>query len=627
MTTDFEVEIRSDSTGANLVVSLSASDPSLNINRMEFLRPTIGIPENNINDLRSGNPTIQTVKDVAKMLSDWLIGNDMQGFVHTPLLGNGPIRLVFRVQQELLEKLPDLPMELLNYQNDWVVLRKAVAAVVHELPGTQQPKQFYQSLPLKLLVVRSSPSGLAVKVPTAGPICNHLIKLANQLGPNIVHIDLLSREVKSLDPTLTWDEFKAKHLPELVAGPNDTNAEKKRKQSLEWKEFREYLLGRSVTELQPATWDNLTTVLKKSSTNYHILVYLGHGNHIVLPGSTTKTGVLQFEKDDGEAVDNVSSNDLQRQLQDRKIAVPVVMLAGCLTAAEVENLEPEDRKDISEWTYGSQGVAQRLVDSSSGVQCAIGMRYQIETDAAFAFLTTFFESLLSETPGNMEAAVRAGRVKLARPEFPPSWSAPVIFRTRGVEPMFKFLADLPKTYQLDRDDVRDQDVREASWTALLQDPNLAFAYEKLKETEERIKSKVAAKGGALLMPEMKKATPASTVQVGISLFGSLAADKLVCKLSVNSEVAAARIVSLRSTQAFKDANFDVIMSEAGKNTMKVTIERVSGTSALPEGELIVADLTLDTITPAKYTVKLDVLEATPEVKVRPIDNVVLVLGK
>jgi hypothetical protein len=628
MSTDFEVEIRPDSTGTNLIVSLTASDPAMNINRREFLRPlTIDIAENNISDLRSGNPTVKTVKDVSKKLSDWLIGSDMQGFVHTAIHGNGPIRLIFKVEQKLLKTLPDLPMELLNYEDDWIVLRRAVSAMVHELPNTPLPKPFYQSLPLKLLIVRSSPSELTVKVPPAGPICNHIIKLANKLGPNLVHIDLLSREVSSLDPQLNWDEFRDKHLPDLVVAADDTLTEKRRKQSLEWKEFREYLLSRDLTELQPGTWDNFRSVLKKSSTNYHFLVYLGHGNHIVLPGSTSKSGVLQFEKDDdGETIQAVSSNELQRQLQDRQVAVPVVMLAGCLTAAEV-NLTPEDLKDISEWTYGSQGVAQRLIGSESGVQCAIGMRNQIEKDAAFAFLTTFFESLLVETPGNMEAAVRAGRVQLASPEFPPSWSAPVIFRTRGTEPMFKFLADLPKTYQLDRDDVRDQEAREASWTALLQDPNYAFAYENLTTTEERIKSKVLAAGGALLMPDMRKAAPGSTVQIGINLFGFLSVDKVVCKLSITSDVAAARIASLQSTEIFKAANFALTMSEAGGNTMKFTIESESGTSTLPQRSLLLADLSLDTITPAKYTVRIDVLETTPQVKFRPIDNVVLVTGK
>src|SRR5215212_4404899 len=106
MTTDFEVAIRYDTTGTNLVVSLTASDPTLNINEMEFLRAVAtGIAENNMTDLRSGNPNEQTVKDVAKKLSDWLIASDMQGFIHSPVLGNGPIRFIFKLQQRVLETL------------------------------------------------------------------------------------------------------------------------------------------------------------------------------------------------------------------------------------------------------------------------------------------------------------------------------------------------------------------------------------------------------------------------------------------------------------------------------------------------------------------------------------------
>lgn len=632
MTTDFEVDILPDnSAGTNLLIRLTASDPDLNVNRKEFIREVaVDIDANTIRDLRGGNPANAVVNAVAQKLSDWLLASDIEGYVNAPILGSKPVRFVFRFDPRLLEKFADVPVELLRYENDWVVLRRAVSAIVHELPGTGLPKPFYQSLPLKILVVRSSPSGLAVRVPPAGPICNHIVNLANDLGPNLVHLDLMSGEARSLEPQLKWDEFEAKHLPELVITDGDTEEEKLRKESLKWREFRDYLLSRGVTELQPATWANFTTQLKKSSTNYHILVYLGHGNHLSLDGSGKKSGVLQFEKPGGVNVENVSSNDLQRQLQDRQVAIPVVMLAGCLTAAENEEpLDAEELNDIAEWTLGSQGVAQRLVSSSSGVQCAVGMRYQIRIDAAFDFLATFFESLLKETPGHVEAAVRAGRVKISHPEYPPSWSAPVIFRTRGAEPMFKFLADIPKTYKLDRDDIRDQEVREATWTALRDDPNYDFAYAKLAEIEERIKAKAAVKQTSLLMPEMKKAAPGELVEVAINLVGAIQADKLTCKLSVTSDHGIARIESLRSTQPFKDSRFLLGgMGETGGADLTFTITREAGAFPLPEGPILVAKLSLAPVAPAKHTVRLDVVAVEPpDVTVRPIDNVVLVHGK
>lgn len=632
MTTDFEVDIMPDnSAGTNLLIRLTASDPELNVNKKEFIREvSIDIDANTIRDLRGGNPTSAVVNAVAQKLSDWLIASDIRGYVNGPILGTKPVRFIFRFDSRLLEKFADVPVELLKYENEWVVLRSAVSAIVHELPGTGLPKPFYQSLPLKILVVRSSPSGLAVRVPPAGPICNHVVKLANELGQNIVHIDLMSGEARSLEPQLSWDEFEAKHLPEMVIADGDSEEERQRKESLKWREFRDYLLSRGITELQPATWDNFTKQLKNSSTNYHILVYLGHGNYLNLDGSGKKSGVLQFEKPGGVNVDNISSNDLQRQLQDRHVAIPVVMLAGCLTAAENgPPLDDEELKDIAEWALGSQGVAQRLVGTSSGVQCAVGMRYQINIDAAFDFLTTFFESLLRETPGHVEAAVRAGRVKIAKPEYPPSWSAPVIFRTPGAEPMFKRLADIPRTYKLDRNDIRDQDVREAAWTALSEDPTSVFAYETLAETEKRIKAKATGKQTSLLMPEMKKAAPGELVEVAFHLFGALQADKLTCKLSVTSDHGEARIESLRSTQPFKDSGFLLGgMGETGGGVLTFTITREAGAFPLPEVSILVAKLSVAPVAPAKHTVRLDVLAVEPpDVKVRPIDNVVLVHGK
>ncbi|HEX7174920.1 MAG TPA: CHAT domain-containing protein [Pyrinomonadaceae bacterium] len=630
MTTDFEVDILPDnSAGTNLLIRLTASDPELSVNRKEFLREVaIDIDANTIRDLRGGNPTSAVVNAVAQKLSDWLISSDIRGYVNGPILGTKPVRFIFRFHPRLLEKFADVPVELLKFEDEWVVLRHAVSAIVHELPGTQLSKPFYHSLPLKILVVRSSPSGLTVRVPPAGPICNHIVKLANELGQNIVHIDLISGEARSLEPQLSWDEFEAKHLPNLVIADGDSEEERQRKESLKWREFRDYLLNRGVTELQPATWEKFTDHLKNSSTNYHILVYLGHGNYLNLDGSGKKSGVLQFEKPGGVNVDNISSNDLQRQLQDRQVAIPVVMLAGCLTAAENEPpLDAEELKDIAEWTLGSQGVAQRLVGTSSGVQCAVGMRYQIKIGAAFDFLATFFESLLRETPGNVEAAVRAGRVKISRPEYPPSWSAPVIFRTRGAEPMFNF--DIPRTYKLDRDNIRDQDVREAAWTALSEDPTSDFAYETLAEIEKLIKAKATKKQTSLLMPEMKKAAPDEVVEVAVNLVGALQADKLDCKLSVSSDHGNARIESLHSTQPFKDSKFSLgNMSESGGSDITFTITRGAGAFPLPEGPILVVRLRLAPVAPAKHTVRLDVVEVVPpNVKVRPIDNVVLVSGK
>lgn len=616
MSTDFELEISPGGSSGGLSFFLTASDPSLGLDRKQFLRNALNLSVDDIKDLRSGSPSALSVMRIATQVSNWVIDPEMTNLLNTPVNGSAPIRIIFKVERALLNTLADLPFELLRINDQWLVMRPSVSAIVHQLPLTGTPKSPNQSLPLKVLVVRSSPSSLGVKVPPAGPICNQIIKLANELGPNLVQLDLLSREVGSLEPNKTWDEFEASQLPDLVIKPDDSAEERKRKDDLKWREFREYLLDKKITDLAPGTWDLCVDRLRK--TDYHILVYLGHGNHLDVNHLNRKTGVLQFEKAGGKNSDTVTSSELNEALQARRTPVPVVLLAGCLTAAEF------DTETAVQWALGSQGVAQALVDSATGVQCAVGMRYQIEIHSAFDFLKSFFTSLLGEAPGNVEAAVRSGRSAMfIQGEFPPSWSAPVIFRTKGEEPMFRFIGEVPKSYELDRDDSKAQDIREAMWSGLLQEPNSQLAHTVLQQTEEAIMNKAKGQGISLVMPEMKEAARGETLPVRISLYGNLTVDLMKCKLVVSGE--GGSIQSIRSTQALKESGFRLTdIGESGDREISFSIRRVAQANPLPEGAIIETQLTFGTTGPAKYTVNLDVLETQPKQVVRPVNNVVLI---
>lgn len=627
MSINYEVEITAGGGDGSLVFYVTA-DP-LNLNREQVMRPTrYLLAPNDVKDLRGGSPSSTLVMKIAKEMTEWLLATDIKNQLLGPVYNDKqPIRIIFKVDRSLLDTLSDLPVELLRIKNDWLALCPGVSAIVHQLPYTGLPKTPNQSLPLKVLVVRPSPSGLAVKVPPVAPVCNEIIKLATQLGPNVVQLDLLSREVGSLEPDKSWDEFEAVHLPELIIQPSDSPEEKLRKEMLKWREFREYLLNRKINELQPGTWERCQEYLGK--TDYHILVYLGHGDHMDRYRTKVKVGVLQFEKPGGKNIEPVSASQLKEVLQNKSVSMPLVLLTGCLTAAESEALTDEQKQSLSEttfqWALGSQGVAQALVDSPSGVQCAVGMRYQIETSAGFIFLKTFFKSLLETVPGNVEAAVRTGRSKLfASGEFPPSWSAPVIFRTKGEEPMFRFIAEVPKTYTLDRDDMRDQDIREAMWSGLMEEPNSLFAYKQLDNTEGRIRAKAKDQGVALVMPDRHTASPGQTITVNINLHGNLSADLIQCKLTVSG--AGASIESVHSTQQVKDRKYGLAdISESGGSEIFFSIKRNAEANALPEGAIIQAKLTLGATVPAKYTVNLDVLKTEPAKVVRPVNNVVLVL--
>lgn len=626
MSTDFELEIL-PGAGNGLTLRLSANDPNLSLNGQAFLRAAnFSLLPTEIRDLRSGSPATKLVDKIASDVSNWVMDTDMPGYLNAPVNGNAPVRLVVRVDRSLLDTFADVPFELLRIQNNWLVMRPAVSAIVHQLPFTGVPKPANQSLPLKVLVVRPSPAGLPVKVPPAAPICNEIIRLSNQLGRNVIQLDLLSREVSSLEPGKTWDEFEAAQLPQLVPNAADSIEERDRKEKYRWREFRQYLLDRKISELTPATWE--FTVEHLSKSDYHILVYLGHGNHLDLNKAKRKTGVLQFEKPGGKNIDPVTSTQLNEALQSRNVPVPVVLLTGCLTAAELDALSQQEKDALAEstfqWALGSQGVAQGLVDSPTGVQCAVGMRNQIETSAGFNFLKAFFTSLLETTPGNIEAAVRKGRSALfVQNEYPPSWSAPVIFRTKGEEPMFRFIGQVPKTYELDRDDLKAQDIREAMWSGLLQEPTSQLALSVLKNTEDGIKAK--AQGAALIMPEMTKAAPGETVSVVINLYGNLSVDSMKCKLGVSGE--GASIQSIRSTQALKDRKYKLgDLSESGGSEMSFNILRDAEANSLPEGAIIEASIKVGPTGPAKYTINLDIIETQPPVQVRPVNNVVLVLS-
>lgn len=626
----FKVQILPGGVNTNVRFTLSASDPNLALNGLEILRTNFALKADDIQDLRGGMPTEPLVMRIADEVSNWIMGQDMPGYLHAPLHGNVPVRIIFSIDRSLWDSYVDLPFELLRYQNNWLVMQEKVSAIVHQLPSRTTSKSPNQSVPLKVLVVRTSPSGLPVKVPPAGPICNQIIRLAqDHVGRNLIQLDLLSREVRSLEPDMTWEQFEAAHLPDLKPKPGESAEEAHRKENLRWREYRQYLLDKKVTELSPGTWTFFQERLLNN--DYHILVYLGHGNHLDIDNSKRKTGVLQFEEDEGKRIEPVASMQFNEVLQRKNVPVPVVLLAGCLTAAEYDALPQEEKESLRQrrlqWSVGSQGVAQGLIDSASGVQCAVGMRYQIETNDAFHFLNAFFLSLLDHNPGNVEAAVRAGRSALfADRQFPPSWSAPVIFRAKSEEPMFRFLQDIPKAYKLKREDLKNQDLRESAWSSLLEDPDSQLAPQVLKLIEENIRSTAQDKdkGVPVVMPEMKKAAPGETVTVPISLAGELPVESMKCTVAVSGE--GASIVSIEGTQAFKDKNFQLSdVTGSGTPEIAFIIKRSGAENALPEGEILEAGVTVGASVPAKYTVNMNVLGIQPKQIVHPVNNVVLVL--
>src|SRR5262249_21129093 len=139
-------------------------------------------------------------------------------------------------------------------QNSYLIFRKNLQSIVHLLPYDGPPQTSLSGLgyPLRVLIVRSNPLDLGGAVPPALPICKEIVDIGQKhFGDGQVVVDLLSRE--NTDPNLwpTWDRFQ-----------------------------------------------------EQVKMDYHLLVYLGHGD--LRPETIPPVGVLQFEDPWGKKPNSVA---------------------------------------------------------------------------------------------------------------------------------------------------------------------------------------------------------------------------------------------------------------------------------------------------------------------------------
>ena len=216
-----------------------------------------------------------------------------------------------------------------------------------------------QSWPFKVLLVRAFPPDLD-PVPEVAPLVGKILAAGAAYGAGMVQVDVLSREA-AIDRPATWAAFKERLQEEK---------------------------------------------------NYNMLVFLGHAELAPALAGGEPVAQLYMEAEDGQGSQPIDAPQLARLLAD--CPVDVVVLAGCLTAAEPVAGAVRARS-------GAQGVAQALVNSSdAGVEVAVAMRTELRTTAAVTFLQSFFKSLLNPKPnakgvvsgGNIDTAVRAARTEL-----------------------------------------------------------------------------------------------------------------------------------------------------------------------------------------------------------------------
>jgi hypothetical protein len=572
MSNDFRINISPN--GGALRVEALGKELALAGENFDRQLPTFDQAE--LDKLRGGNADGHLVTKVASEVSSWLLGNDLN--IHLSRAVKKKVRVVLNVARELRDPLAQVPVELIALKGAGLplLINDKVEGLVHLLGGAGSASQSATAhlWPLRVLIVRSNPTDLGGGVPEGEPIRQEISAIGSEIAPNLVHVDLLSSETGN-----------------------------------------------------PATWPALQEQLKSA---YDIVVYLGHGD--LLPGFDNQP-VLQFETDSGTGKEQVTASQFAGILHERP--APVVILAGCVTAAEVN---PAFMNDVEElrprWMQGNQGMAQALVDSSdSGVQFAVGMRYKIETKDAKVFLQAFFRSLLRDKPGHVEAAVRAGRRALhAASALSLGWSAPVVFSKLSREPLFAFLANPPKaTISDDLIEQREliQKIRDIFWQNLIGLPSraslppgvLEATLTPLESIENELRQKLLTHG-PILMPARVETKPDGTLPpVPVSLFGALTVRVLKGKVLVGGE--GATIAKIQPNPALQASGYEWLGNITGSEAT-FRIERTQGKQPLPPGDLFSVELAVGPAVPARYLVTIDTITSEPKRLVWGGNNAVIV---
>ncbi len=556
----------------------------------------VTLDSDEIAQLRRGLPPAVLTQAISGRETQWVLGVDLQVALQLLLgaaVANGDsLRLVLHADPTLWPALADIPVELVEVPGGPLILRPQVSALVHllEKTGPAQPSLFAHDWPLRVLIVRSNPDDLGGRVPAAAPVRDRIQALAAGLGANAVQVDLLSSE-----------QVTAGALP-----------------------------------LGPPTWDQVRQRLQHD--RYDILVYLGHGDLVPAFDGLRPGGALLLELP-ADATHKINSQAIpegQLRIQLQTFPVPVVLLAGCLTAAQ-PGAPAEQQAFLDEmlptWMRGSQGVAQALVNGDCGVQFAVGMRYRLERNDAEAFLDAFFQSLLTGDLGDVEAAVRAGRLRLFGDHpHPPSWSSPMVFRTLGREPTFDFMRKPPAVAQ-DPFDERDQESRERIWKGLVQSstqgwtgPQLSWVLDMLADVEGKMKSRAQARG-PWLKPGRLIATPGSLVAMPVELNGKITADQIDGTFTVLGENV--HLLTATATQALHFRGYQIQSGLADPNDptrLKFSIERAAGAAIqpLPAGVLCELQISVGQGFNVFYPVQVEVTAVTPHALVGGGSDAVLV---
>jgi hypothetical protein len=300
------------------------------------------------------------------------------------------------------------------------------------------------------------------------------------------------------------------------------------------------------------------------------------------------------------------------------------LLAGCMTATQADG----------RIAGGDQGVAQALINSSeAAVQVAVGMRIELETAAATAFLKAFFTSLLSkETAGNIDRAVWSGRneLYLANGPHPPQWAAPAVFRASVREPFIDFLtrkSGFLVTPEMDK----YRDIRSKLWTLLPQQSASQAPSELFNELQaqldelEKLLSAEAKKQGALLLPRLATIGVNSSGGIPLALDGALSVSMLRGRLTMGSD--GIKPISIAPSKLVSDAGFRVMIDPHEPSIFELLPKdstRDDAALVLPEGELLRLEVSVGDLQPGLYPVTFTIDLISPDAIVWSGDSVLVI---
>ena len=495
------------------------------------------------------------------------------------------VRLIFSINDEgLRESLADAPFELSLLPGGGIplALNARTAAIFHLLPkvGASPLSPVAGSWPLRILIVRSNPADLGGAIPSAKTVRDDIYTALDSKGltHNLVQIQILSSE----------------NAPDVVAKP---------------------------------TREAFRNQINKAA--YDILVYLGHGDVLQAYQGLPPVNVLQLESDDGQTHITVPADQLAVLLHEHPI--PVVLLIGCLTAAGI----PANQKAglaslVPQWMRGVQGLAQALVNSESGVQLAVGTRYMLDTVDAMLFLKAFFTSLLVSKPGNVEAAVHAGRSDLhfGNPGSY-SWSAPMLFRNLGSEPVFPFLQTPPSNVCPTADQQQNlrsifwDNLAKLAWAVRPQTPVTQSMLDTLATVEEQYKQRILQTAPCLMMPKYVEAHADDQARFSVELYGALDVEQLRGTLTVGGTNV--RVTQLEATPELLASGYDVL-SSTKDNQATFSIDRIVPAGALKTGPMLIATVQLDSASQVVYPTNLNIQRTFPQQPVCTGTNALIVPG-